>query len=444
MICSECSKDKTSSEGSNFCKCRRGYYYLKDPIKQICGDCPNNANCSSKNGATIHDISPVPGFWRSSSDSDTFHDCTGPFRGTDSANERCCPGDTCLYMPANTSHALSTAEWQNLQCGDRYHGALCTLCKENFARSSDGLCKPCDPPDLGLALGLFFMINAIFAILVFYLVSRIETVDSTGKGEVAMGRTRSAVSRVASTAAREKLKESSPIASFLLHLSGHIGILITWMQILSAVTSSADAVEWPKSFVNFSFFLGIVVNLDIMSLLPAADCRLTLPYDTQMFLHLATPFGAVFSIMLGTACAVQMTRRLSGLSSSSSRERRKLQNNFGRKIMIAIILLMYPSLSRRVFQSFRCFHVEDVYYFEANFAVECYSSDHVLVLVMASLFLLFFVAGVPIILLWELWRHRDHLHDPTSNDYKHVNDRLGFLYDDYEVRYLFCVSWGQS
>jgi hypothetical protein len=201
------------------------------------------------------------------------------------------------------------------------------------------------------------------------------------------------------------------------------------MQILSTITVAADSVKWPASFSMFTTSLG-VVNLNLAGMLPIAGCTFILPNHVQLALHLATPIASVFMIKLAafmaTACSVK-----------TSRIRRRLQRDFVDKIILHLLLLFYPSISQRVFQSFRCIQVGDPelgdFYLEADMSVRCWeSTSHAAYTAVSTCFIVFFLAGVPLLLFWELWRHRAHLHDTTSARHLHVKNRLGFVYEEFE------------
>ena len=100
-------------------------------------------------------------------------------------------------------------------------------------------------------------------------------------------------------------------------------------------------------------------------------------------------------------------------------------------------MLCYPSISIRVFQSFRCFRVDDHDYLESDFAVTCWKSgDHVFYVVIATVYLFGFVLGMPLFLLWEMWRNRQHLHDDTSSEM-----RIGLLLPLLQVKLLAAIHY---
>ena len=96
--------------------------------------------------------------------------------------------------------------------------------------------------------------------------------------------------------------------------------------------------------------------------------------------------------------------------------------------------LMYPSISTRLFQSFRCYEIEKKYYLEVDMAVQCFdSTEHAGYVVVAVIFLALFVVGLPVTIFLQLWRSRAHLHDVTSLRHDHIKHRLGPLYCQYEA-----------
>jgi CRP-like cAMP-binding protein len=262
-------------------------------------------------------------------------------------------------------------------------------------------------------VGIFLFFQSLLAVVIFVLVFKIKNKSKATTAEI--------------TAARlpNTSKEASGFSSDLTdHLTEHATILVSWMQILSAVTVSADAVDWPPAFTDFAATLSIV-NLDLSSLVSISSCTLILPNHVALALHLATPLAVIVSMKLSAALAMKIT--------SLPRKYRRLQTNLVDKIVITITLLLYPSISTRLFKSFRCFKVEDAYYLEADFSVKCWNSpEHTAYVTVSILYLIAFIVGVPLLLLWEMWRNREHLHDTSSHEHAHVKDRLGSVYAHFE------------
>jgi CRP-like cAMP-binding protein len=305
----------------------------------------------------------------------------------------------------NTTIKPQFAEWSNSQCAENYHGILCSLCDENYVRGTDGMCIQCEPPNIGLAVCIFVGLHAILAVVFGVLISQI-----TDKG---------GTSKTANFCCR-LIKNSTPLSKV------HASILISYMQILSSISVAADACAWPPSFSSFVATLGIV-NLDFARIVPVASCTLLLPNHVSMALHLSTPITVVVTIKTAAALATK-------IKNSETLTQRRHQQNFAFKTIITFVMLCYPSVCTRVFQAFRCFRVEDRFYLEADFAVECWNSEaHNIYAAVSVVYLIFFLVGVPLLLFFELWRNRMYLHGtPSSRKHRLTKERLGALYHHFE------------
>eukprot|EP00946_MAST-07B_sp_MAST-7B-sp1_P002793 g2793.t1 len=412
----ECDDGGDRGHFSRRCICNEGYFL---PSSSECTECPKRMSVCNAVGLEFPGV--APGFWRAvptspDLEADPFYKCT---------HARACVGwdyvSEAMHGQGNTtSDAACASAWRNpsnvttldKQCDEHSTGVTCALCKDGFVKTSAGLCTPCGDPNVPLAIGIFLLLVAVLTVVTSILVFRVKATSSE--------------EAVAGTMAAER-RPSSDVKDYMIVL---LAIMVSWMQILSAVIVSADAVEWPPAFVSFASTLGIV-NLDLSGLLPVASCTLILPNHVKMALHLATPIAVVCSVLF----AAFVAKKLSG---ASSRKRWHHQVNLAYKITITIVLLIYPSIATRLFQAFRCFKVEDNYYLEADFGVICWESgEHSAYIAVALVYLLFFVVGVPLFLLWELWRHREYLHNPMSRKHGQVKDRLGSVYEDFEPEYWF-------
>ena len=73
-----------------------------------------------------------------------------------------------------TNMTTTSTDWQNRQCGEHYTGIIRALCEEGYAQCSDGVCETCDSPNVSLAVGMFFLLIAILAIVMFVLAFRVK------------------------------------------------------------------------------------------------------------------------------------------------------------------------------------------------------------------------------------------------------------------------------
>ena len=100
------------------------------------------------------------------------------------------------------------------------------------------------------------------------------------------------------------------------------------------------------TFANGMFF----VNFDLAFVMPnLVSCNLSIPYDAKLMLHLITPIGFAISIKIA-----QLTATFIGKmgKNPSTKLRLHAQTNQAGTIMMNLGMLLYPSLTTRVFSAF--------------------------------------------------------------------------------------------
>ena len=100
------------------------------------------------------------------------------------------------------------------------------------------------------------------------------------------------------------------------------------------------------------------------------------------------------------------------------------------------LLLIYPGLATRVFRVFRCISVGEnenaIHVLQQDYNIACYGEDHMMYVVLAVVFMCVYILGGPLLILYELFRNRKHLHDESSPKHKATLFKLGGLYQQYE------------
>jgi hypothetical protein len=185
----------------------------------------------------------------------------------------------------------------------------------------------------------------------------------------------------------------------------------------------------------------VVFNLDLAYLMPFAHCSLSLPYQDKLLLHLLTPLAFFLSVVLAQSVAVNIGKH------KKAPERLLAEKNVGGTILLQLGMLIYPSLQTRIFSAFRCFPVkvgatatEIRMFLEGDFSIECFAPESIhtkLIVPVASLAIIVYTVGFPIFLVWELYRHRDSLHDHNHHHHQHTRLRLGSLYEAFENKFWF-------
>ena len=207
--------------------------------------------------------------------------------------------------------------------------------------------------------------------------------------------------------------EDNDVATLKDHIAGQASILISWAQIVSAVTVTFNSVSWPTNFSTASQTVG-VVNLDLSFLLPHASCRMSLSFGLKLCIHVATPVACALATKLATFVAIKLSKNISRTSMDA-------KDHKGHNILLTLLLLLYPSLTTKVFTSLRCFNVEGVGdMLERDFSIECWKEEHTVYVTIAVVGMVVYAFGIPMYLLFDLWKHRAHLHDKDSPKYHQI------------------------
>jgi hypothetical protein len=166
------------------CLCRAGSFYTErtNSTYDVCQACPEGANCGEKgvdrDGLTLQEILPLPGWWRAGPNSTIFLDCTKLYEnlGEDTsrmlARERCCPfcNLTSNQLVGNTtSNATSFTNLTSTPCLKGYTGPLCFACDTsvNYVWSGSD-CIYCNGgASLSAHIGMWFVIGLSVSFVVF-------------------------------------------------------------------------------------------------------------------------------------------------------------------------------------------------------------------------------------------------------------------------------------
>ena len=243
--CQQCSSERSTgvSKGNiaeSACLCKRTEFY-QDENKE-CVPCPVGADCTLRDGLQLSELSALPNHWRSSTNSKRFPECKKDM-------SRCCP----LMKEDNTTSICSGMNLTNGtdgQCLSGYSGPLCYACAENYVKKGSE-CVYCSAEvNIGAVLGVYLGLCFILFVIVFIVIRKTTTLRKEG----------------------EEGYSGPDAVDFYMDLTT---IMISFLQVLSAVTTTYSSVDWPESFRTTSEPFG-VVNLDVSFVLPLADCSLFL------------------------------------------------------------------------------------------------------------------------------------------------------------------------
>jgi hypothetical protein len=350
--CTSCSNDRstgttTGNTEPSACLCKRTDYYQND--NNDCEPCPSGADCAHHDGMKLTELFAKNGFWRGNTSSKDFVSCSLVYSSVDAiqlANERCCPATSNCSMVNN--NATNTTWNADAQCLPGYQGVLCGTCADDYVRRGDD-CDYCPGGwQIGNAIGSVLASCVMVFIISFVLVKRTKTLDKHHQHDI------------------------------LEEISAQFKILTSWLQILSVLTKTFNAVPWGSSFTSFSQSSGTVVNLDLSIVSSLATCKLALPFLEQYGLSTLYPVAITIAIFSGRALAMIGVK---------DPDRRLAQTAKGDKIFLLFIMLLFPSIANKSFTVFRCREIPGLEYtvLDEDFSVVCWEGHHTAYVVVACL-----------------------------------------------------------
>jgi hypothetical protein len=109
------------------------------------------------------------------------------------------------------------------------------------------------------------------------------------------------------------------------------------------------------------------------------------------------------------------------------------RKNAARQLIVLVIQLLYPKISTRTFQMFRCRDLGQGIgnLLEADFGKECFEGVHAQYVPYAVISAVVYLVGVPVGTFYALWSNRHKLHTQI------VQARYGELYRHYDPKWFF-------
>ena len=313
----------------------------------------------------LSELFALTGHWRASAFSNDFVSCAFVYSSVNAdqlARERCCPGkddndgndddnnnnndDNNNVNCAAAATALNTTWDADAQCLPGYQGVLCGECANDYVRTGDH-CISCPGGwQLGGAIGSLLASCAVVSLVSFVFVKRKKTLHKHHQHDV------------------------------LEEISAQFKIFTSWLQILSVLTKTFNAVPWGSSFTSFSQSSGTVVNLDLSFLSSMATCSLSLPFLEQYGLSTLYPIAITVAVKLGQCLAMVNVKDV---------DRRLAQSAQGDKIFLLFIMLLFPSIANKSFTVLRCREIPGLAYtvLDEDFSVVCWEGHHSTYVVIA-------------------------------------------------------------
>ncbi|CAM9644386.1 unnamed protein product [Ectocarpus sp. 13 AM-2016] len=403
-------------------------------------------------GATLASLPIREGYWRSSGESLTIHQCV---------HHAACVGAT----------QISSAQDY---CGEGYQGPYCAVCTGGFGRGAGNTCHSCEGTKSRLLIAagsLFALVILLLIILAMvYLVGGLDAVeglrrslstrsvlsgrdssshkaDSSGKS---IGRDTLAVSvkeRRAEGAASRKGVTSVPISEVdvsemksdassdtdseddhappMARGGGQPGccgqgekikrwaarlpmdklkILVVVWQILS-VFPSITAVDFPPAYARFLSWIDML-SFDLGHVLSASCVFPVMNFYQSLLVTTLGPLGVAMVLVL----TYWIAKRRARAESAGSLKRRAA---WSRHVAAGLLLsfLVFISTSTMAFKTFACDDeaVEGESYLRADYSIQCHTDKHTWYKVYAGVMIMVYPVGIPILYAFILWQNRESL-----------------------------------
>ena len=386
------------------------------------------------------EIIPLQGFWRPNLNSTIFSDCAAAHQRSD---KRClaefqCNDQTHTAVVCNATE-LDETKFADSQCTPGYSGVLCSSCdyKNGFVKTGNACISCPEGADIGLAITVVIAICIGIYFIMLFLLSRV-------RGSLQQRR----VSK----------------------MQGPIKILIMYLQIISAMPSTMNSVDWPNGFINFTHFVFPLINLEFLALFDVASCRLALHPTQRFVVHMLVPIFLIFTLFLAFQTSMlvfrmtvkhtkkkksptRLKRTVSAMSMADKetehvlassvddilRTRKHLRFEYTIKMVILSVLLLYPGLGTRIFSMLRCSEVDGMEegqtFFQQDLDMKCFQDEHMSFTMLSVAGIVVYVVGVPAIILGILVYNRKHLHDESSPKHADVKYAIGGIYLQYEPEF---------
>ena len=459
-----------------------------------CGKCPRGGNCNHPDSfslLTLDELNPLIGHWRSDSGSSDFINCNEVTGVTDETNP-CCPIEQIVHF--NSSHdGRNYSKWScTSRCRVGHSGPMCMVCSSNGGWMKTGnaqsICDQCIgggsilPSALALFASFFLFFIVVFVVLMKVqppkerretemetemetetkLKSETETeTKSESKSELESESKSTELSQKKLVSTGKKKNDANLASHFLsdqlqarrvgkqtrtskknlfskdfksnaMKIIGRFKIQISALQITSMMTSTFDSVPWPDNFSMFTASLQIF-NVDILDFFPfmiKGGCIFRLKYTDKFLLHMLIPIGLYLFAWLAYLVAGAIR---------TGKQVRLAQREWYVKMVTSLVLLIYPGLTVRIFQMFKCYPVPGFggSVLHQDFSMTCYEGQHNMYIAMAVVAMVVYVFGIPLAILFVLFKNKAALFDETHSKHEEVAMEFGSLYIQYVSFFFF-------
>ena len=215
---------------------------------------------------------------------------------------------------------------------------------------------------------------------------------------------------------------------------------------MGSLSVTFPSIPWPKIFLGYTLKFGAIFNLNVGQLFAFTNCQLNLPFLDGFVVHLLLLVLLCVAIIFGYALALCCWGRKDAALAEQYKQ-------ICVKILIMLIMFLYPSICVKTFTGLRCTPVSPfatltsdgtngtnvLRVMSEDWNVLCdsgadywYNYTTLIYIVMAVV-----VAGVPLAILSILALYKKHLFDNTSEQHEATVVMFGPLFVQYEEEYWY-------
>ena len=211
---------------------------------------------------------------------------------------------------------------------------------------------------------------------------------------------------------------------------------------MGSLSVTFPSIPWPKIFLGYTLKFGAIFNLNVGQLFAFTNCQLNLPFLDGFVVHLLLLVLLCVAIIFGYALALCCWGRKDAALAEQYKQ-------ICVKILIMLIMFLYPSICVKTFTGLRCtavfpFATSDgtngtLRVMSEDWNVLCdsgedywYNYTTLSYIVMGVV-----VVGVPLVILFILAMYKKHLFDNTSKRHEATVVMFGPLFVQYEEKYWY-------
>ncbi|GMH70768.1 hypothetical protein TL16_g05490 [Triparma laevis f. inornata] len=411
IIGSETVSNGTTSASGCICPAGNFVDFANNEKDNFCQAVPPGVDKNIE-AMTVNSLNVSKGYWRTSSKSSEVIACL------------------------SEDHCLGGADPDN-QCKEGHEGPLCSICKEGFASTGNGMFLKCSSCENGDSTTTIIVMTSSFVFVTLLLAILSCCCIRKGKNDDD--------DNITTTRQADLHSKVDDVLEYYVHARPYMKIILSYLQVVGGLSFNFD-IEFPLYFTKFVNLVSAIVNLEFLHMMPLG-CLF--PFDYHKKLLLYTLFPLLISFIMMVAYKILKSKKRVEASNTV----------FGWFLFMTFLIL--PSVSTKLFNTFACRIFDEDYgrFLKVDYGIDCESPKHKFYEVYAVVFIVLYLVGVPVLYLYSLRKVRKLL-DPGQNQYEsrygvdegmraavdvrkrneeeHLDIKsLAFLYDSYEPKYYW-------